>query len=99
MLLFSKENKILRTRFLENVTWSKSEWWGRSFNQFSLNNEGKDTKQKNYYNSWSKIKHLLVAYIWIFELGQFKLLEDQLHLRFIRSSTAERKEQLHDKNE
>ena len=64
-----------------------------------LNNEGKDTKQNNYYNSWSNIKHLLVGSIRISELGKFKLLEDQLHLRFIRSSTAERKEQLHDKNE
>ena len=64
-----------------------------------LNNKGKDTKQNNYYNSWSNIKHLLVGSIRISELGKFKLLEDQLHLRFIRSSTAERKEQLHDKNE
>ena len=36
----------------------------------------KDRKYKNYYNSWSKIKHLPVGSIQLFELGQLKVLEN-----------------------
>ena len=61
MLLFWKENKILRIPFLEKVICYKSEWWGRSLNWFLLNYESKDRKLKKYYNSWRKVKHLLVG--------------------------------------